>query len=553
MSPILHRPSFASVRSGASFVITNLSFTQKTFLLLAGLILLAPQLLLARSAEGSKQVALTITGNIPTGVATEAYTASVKASGGTAPYVYKAGSLPKGLTINHSTGAITGTSTSVGQFTFTIFATDTGTGHGQTDFTVTFNQPPVSISLAPGTLTLSSGGGQQFLATVQNTSNTSVTWTASAGTISSAGNYTAPKVTSNTSATITATSVADTTKTAKATVTVSTSTQPPVSLELLYPPTSPFQPYYADVQKYLLNNPLVAGVNFWLQWGDVDKGPNAIPQYDFSAFDAQIAPWIGAGKKVNVIVWAVSDTPVNNATPSYVFSNLGSSNITTCAGEKIPNYFQSAFQLPYQAFMAQVVKHFATNASIGYIRIGLARGGETWPAPNFGTDPCTNTFINKWGWTDTTWTNYVDAMLNYESTLKSPKPLQVGIDSYDSNSIPDSEAATAVTLHMGFGNQGLRASDITKYPHCSSDWCNLFDTYTGDVSLELQPIALSNPNGTGEVGSLVTLLPFAVSHHATILELYCYDWLLAFDPNYPQYSSYGAGYATAFKAASQGK
>ena len=546
MSPILHRPAFAAVRPFSSF------FFAKTFIL-ASLALLAPQMSLGRAEQGSKQVQLTITGNIPVGVATEAYSASVKASGGTAPYVYKAGGLPKGLTINHSTGAITGTPTTVGQTTFTIFATDSGNGHGQQDFTVTVNQPPVSISLAPGTLTLASGDTQQFLATVLNTSNTSVTWAVSAGTMSSSGSYTAPKVTGNTSVTITATSVADTSKTAKATVTVSNSTQPPVSLELLYPPTSPYQPYYADVQKYLLNNPLVGGVNFWLQWADVDKGPNAIPQYDFSAFDAEIAPWIAVGKKVNVIVWPVSDTPVNNATPSYVFSNLGSSNITTCDGEKIPNYFQSAFQIPYQAFMVQVVKHFATNGSIGYIRFGLARGGETWPAPDFGTDACTNTFMNKWGWTDTTWTNYVNAMLNYESTLKSPKPLQVGIDSYDSNSIPDSEAATAVTLHMGFGNQGLRASDIKNYPHCSSDWCELFDTYTGDVPLELQSIALSDPNGTGEVGSLVTLLPFAVSHHATILEIYCYDWLLAFDPNYPGYNTYGAAYASTFKAAAQGK
>jgi hypothetical protein len=51
----------------------------------------------------------------------------------------------------------------------------------------------------------------------------------------------------------------------------------------------------------------------------------------------------------------------------------------------------------------------------------------------------------------------------------------------------------------------------------------------------------------------VNLLPFAVSHHVTILEIYCDDWLLAFDPNYPGYATYGAAYATAFKAAAQGK
>jgi len=524
---------------------------QPAFLFVLGLILFTPQLSLA--SPPNPKDPLTVTAKLPNGVATEAYSGSVSAGGGTAPYTYKAAHLPKGLSISNSSGKITGTCTSVGDFAFTVYVTDSAGKYGNGQFDINLAEPPVSISVAPGTLTIASSETQQFLANVQNTTNTSVTWTASAGTISSTGSFTAPKVTSNTNVTITATSVADTTKTAKSTITVSNSTLPPVALELLYPPTSQYEDYYADVQKYLVNNSLVAGVTVWLEWATVDKGPTANPQYDFSAFDAEIAPWISAGKKINIIVWAVSDTPINNGTPQYVMSNLGSSNITTCAGEKIPNYFQSAFQLPYEAFLAQVVKHYATNGSIGYIRMGFGRGGETFPAQNFGTDPCTNTFINKWGWSDTTWTNYVNAMLNYVSTLKSPKQLMVGIDSVDTTTMPDSEAATAVSLHIAFGNQGMKANDITNYPHCSSDWCDLFDKYTGDVPLELQTIALSSPQNNPPVGSLVNLLPFAVSHHATILEIYCDDWLLAFDPNYPGYSTYGAGYASTFKKAATGK
>jgi hypothetical protein len=528
------------------------NFTASVLILIFSLIV-ASQAMFAQ-IDPSKKVQLTVTGKIPNGVATETYTASVSASGGTAPYVYKAGSLPKGLAIDHSSGAISGTSQSTGQFTFDIYVIDAAGDHGQNAFTVTFAQPPVSISLAPNTLTIASSGTQQFLPTVLNTTNTSVTWTVSQGKMSSTGSYTAPAVTSNTSVSITATSVADTTKTATAKLTVAPSTQSPVALELLYPPTNKNEDYYADVQKYLLNNSLVAGVNFWLEWASADLGPGTNPQYDFSAFDAEIAPWIAAGKKVNIIVWAVSDTPINNATPQYVWNNLGSSNITSCGGEKIPNYFQSAFQLPYQAFMVQVIKHYGSNGSIGYIRIGLGRGGETFPGQNFGSDPCTNTFVNKWGWTDTTWTNYVNAMLTYEATLKSPKQLMVGLDSVDSSIMPDSEAAAAISMKIGIGNQGMDANDITKYPHCSSDWCDLFAEYKGsDLPLELQTIALSSPQNDAPVGSLVNLLPFAVQNHATVLEIYTDDWLLAFDPNYPGNSTYGAAYASTFKAAAQGK
>lgn len=515
-----------------------------------GFILFVSQCLFGGTAAA---VSLTIAGKFPTGVATESYAAKATASGGTAPYTYNQTNLPKGLTINHSTGAITGTCAKAGQFTFTVYVSDSSSKYGKAQFTVTFTQPPVSISLAPGAVTIPSSGTQQFLATVLNASTTAVTWTASSGSISSTGSYTAPSVTSNVQVTVTATSVADPTKTAKSTVTVSTAAVPPVSMEVVFPPSNPHDTYYSDVQKYLMSNATVAGVVIPLQWASVDNGPGSNPQYDFSAYDAQIAPWIGAGKKVNIVVWAVSDTPTNTATPQYVWNNLGSSNITTCKREQIPNYFQPAFQLPYQAFLAQVVKHYATNGSIGYIRIGLGRGGETLPAQGFGTDPCTSTFINQWGWSETNWINYISAMLTYESTLKSPKQLMIGIDSTGHRTMPVSEATAAVSLGIGFGNQGLEASDIKNYPTCSTDWCNLFNQYAGQVPLELQTVALSNPQGNPPVGSLTKLLPFAVSHHATVLEIYCDDWLLGFDPNYPGYSTYGAGYASALKAAAQGK
>jgi len=497
---------------------------------------------------------LTVTGTVPNGTATEAYTATIKASGGTGPYTYQGSSIPKALKLSQSTGVISGIPSTVGQFTFTIYATDSAGNHGNGSFTVTFAQPPVSISVAPATPTIPSAGTQQFVATVLNTSNTSVTWATTGGSISPAGSLTAPSVTRNTTVTVTATSAADSTKKASANVTVSPSvTTTPVALEVVSPPTGAHQPYYQDVQNYLMNNPLVAGVIFYLEWSSADNGPSANPQYDFTAFDVEIAGWIGAGKKVNIVVWPVSDKQTNTATPQYVFKSLGSSNTTTCGGEQIPNYYQSVFQLPYEAFMKEVVKHYGANGSIGYIRFGLARGGETFPAPGFGTDPCTNTFVNKWGWSVTTWTNYVDAMLNFESTMKSPKQLMVGIDGVESGSMPDSEAATAVSLGIGFGNQGMQASDMSNYPNCSSNWCALFAQYSPSVPMELQTIQASSPQGGPPVGSLVPLLPFAASQHATVLEIYCDDWLLAFDPNYPGYSTYGAAYAAAFKQAAQGK
>ena len=80
---------------------------------------------------------------------------------------------------------------------------------------------PVSISASPLNSTIASGGTQQFTATVSNSSNAAVTWSATTGTISSSGLFTAPKVNTQTSVSITANSQADTSKSATTNLTVS--------------------------------------------------------------------------------------------------------------------------------------------------------------------------------------------------------------------------------------------------------------------------------------------------------------------------------------------
>jgi hypothetical protein len=78
----------------------------------------------------------------------------------------------------------------------------------------------VTVSISPTAAILTSGSSQQFTATVSGSTNTAVTWTVSAGSISSSGLFTAPTVSTTTTVTVTATSQADATKTGSAIVTV---------------------------------------------------------------------------------------------------------------------------------------------------------------------------------------------------------------------------------------------------------------------------------------------------------------------------------------------
>jgi hypothetical protein len=91
--------------------------------------------------------------------------------------------------------------------------------------TVTITVPSAvnSVSVSPSSTTVATGGKQQFTASVSGTTtNKSVTWKAARGTISTSGAYTAPGSTG--SDTVTATSVANTSKSASAAITVGAAT-----------------------------------------------------------------------------------------------------------------------------------------------------------------------------------------------------------------------------------------------------------------------------------------------------------------------------------------
>lgn len=83
---------------------------------------------------------------------------------------------------------------------------------------------PVSVSISPLNVTVTSGATQQFVAVVSNTTNPGVTWSATTGSINSSGLFTAPVVSSSIVVTVSATSQADTSKRASSTLTVTPQT-----------------------------------------------------------------------------------------------------------------------------------------------------------------------------------------------------------------------------------------------------------------------------------------------------------------------------------------
>jgi len=303
----------------------------------------------------------------------------------------------------------------------------------------------------------------------------------------------------------------------------------------------------AKADEFLLHNPVVCGANTYLVWNEIDRGPGANPRYDFSKVDEQLQPWIKAGKEVNLISWATGYGGRRRVTPDYVFKQVQS---VTCenAGE-VPVFWERGFVENYREFMAASVQHYGSNSSVGYIRFGLGLGGETFPA-------CMYALKNK-GFTPERWTRYITDMLDYEASLNSPKQLMVGINSFGNPKnieFADAVARRAVRNKIAIGSQGLSIDDARADQSgtpCAVDWCRMFREAAGKVPLELQTVKQSDPDGSGRVGSMVDLLPFALKLRTQIFEIYIQDWLIAYDPVNPDYDRHHKEYQQAFEAAAK--
>lgn len=216
------------------------------------------------NASGTPSIAtepIAMSANFPAAIIGTSYNAVINVNGGVAPYTFvtRSGHLPPGLILSVSSGSISGMPKTAGSYNFTIAVTDkNAAAEGVKTFAMSVQPPapkPVSVEISPSSVTIASGATYQFLALVSNASTPAVTWKASGGTIASAGMFTAPKVNTSTTFHLTATSVADPTKTASAVVNVlkATSTTPTSSAALALtstalPEATEGTPYTAALQ-----------------------------------------------------------------------------------------------------------------------------------------------------------------------------------------------------------------------------------------------------------------------------------------------------------------
>jgi WD40 repeat protein len=98
---------------------------------------------------------------LPGATAGTAYTATLTATGGTAPLAWSvsAGSLPAGLTLNASSGAISGTPTTAGSSSFTAQVTDASNRSATANLGITVSASATTVSLFGSATPASADGG----------------------------------------------------------------------------------------------------------------------------------------------------------------------------------------------------------------------------------------------------------------------------------------------------------------------------------------------------------------------------------------------------------
>jgi large repetitive protein len=210
---------------------------------------------------GSKSTTPTLTittTSLPSGSVETAYSATVQSTGGTAPITWSiaSGSLPAGLSLNASTGAITGTPTAAATSNITFQAADSGSPQQTAKAALSITISAATTTLTITTTSLPNGSvSTSYSATLQSTGGTApITWSITSGNLptglslsGSTGAITGtPTATGTSNITFQATDSSSSKQTAKATLSLTINQLAITTTSLLNPMVG--EPYTQTLQ-----------------------------------------------------------------------------------------------------------------------------------------------------------------------------------------------------------------------------------------------------------------------------------------------------------------
>jgi hypothetical protein len=305
----------------------------------------------------------------------------------------------------------------------------------------------------------------------------------------------------------------------------------------------------ADFQQYVL--PHLANIMVRVDWDALEPDAGV---FDFSSLDAEVALWADAGQRVVVVGSLVSDAVVgkegkNTATPGWVgsaawaqsccnappldFITCGSADAGTLKGP-MPNVFEAPYLAAAQPFIGALLRHLDSNPHIFYVRVGLMQGGENAP-----------TCYREWpGWSNQQYLSYLSQMAHFAGAVQGNVIFTSDANGVLGLAYADAQADGFHDAGIGTGMEALDEMDAWSYAHgqsCQDDWCAWVSKYPADFHF-LQP-AMGQ-----DAGALATYVPFAKSFPVDALEIFATDLSIAYNPNDPEYPTWGAAYRAALES-----
>lgn len=169
-------------------------------------------------------------------------------------------------------------------------------------------------------------------------------------------------------------------------------------------------------------NPSVAGTCLMRYWAEVNPAQGV---YNWDLMDADMKPWVDAGKEV---IWRVStagwETWQKNqnsgrGTPLWV-TNQGVKFVTDPDGAIKPQYWNPAFLSALQTFVQAFKTRYDGHPNILAVEIAVGDGGETKPSTNKQTS------LSAWqaiGYTDAVWWTTIQNLIQIYVTSFQHTPL----------------------------------------------------------------------------------------------------------------------------------
>jgi hypothetical protein len=239
---------------------------------------------------------------------------------------------------------------SPGTYTITVKSAADATVSASAQVTIT-SPTVVSVSVTPNSASVAANSQQQFTAMVSGTSNTAVTWTASGGTVSTAGVYTAPNLPGTYS--VKAASVADPTKSGSASVTVSTA--PTVSISIS-PTTVSMPQKWTEQFTSVVSGTSNQGVTWSVAQGTGTVGTNGLFTAPSSVETDRVTvtSLVDSTKTATAVINIVPPHTVSLTWGASTSSNVSSYNVyrgTTSGG-------------PYSVLQSGLLTTFFTDANV---------------------------------------------------------------------------------------------------------------------------------------------------------------------------------------------